>query len=131
MKRKMCEGVNGSAPAVQPPRPKDVNQTKLRTCMNLHEKCNASDTDSQVALIINQSQVGDDPRYRQSMLRELHEFLGVGKVFAAWIQDRIQQYEFVEESVDYVVTVSKTGIRKNVTQKDHHHPRHGQRAVHG
>lgn len=86
--------------------------------MNLHEKCNASDTDSQVALIpVNQSQVGDD-LVQTVNARELHEFLGVGKVFAAWIQDRIQQYEFVE-GVDYVVTVSKTGIRKNVTQKDY------------
>lgn len=86
--------------------------------MNLHEKCNASDTDSQVALIpVNQSQVGDD-LVQTVNARELHEFLGVGKVFAAWIQDRIQQYEFVD-GVDYVVTVSKTGIRKNVTQKDY------------
>ena len=28
--------------------------------------------------------------------RELHAFLGVGKVFAAWIQERIAQYGFVE-----------------------------------
>ncbi|MGL5499346.1 MAG: antA/AntB antirepressor family protein, partial [Aeromonas sobria] len=86
--------------------------------MNLHEKCNASDTDSQVALIpVNQSQVGDD-LVQTVNARELHAFLEVGKVFAAWIQDRIQQYEFVD-GVDYVVTVSKTGIRKNVTQKDY------------
>jgi len=29
--------------------------------------------------------------------RELHAFLGVGKVFAAWIQERIAQYGFEEE----------------------------------
>lgn len=51
--------------------------------------------------------------------RELHGFLGVGKVFAAWIQDRIQQYGFVEDS-DFVITLSKTGIRQNVIQKDYH-----------
>jgi phage anti-repressor protein len=34
--------------------------------------------------------------------RELHTFLGVGKVFRAWIQDRIEQYEFIEGR-DYVV----------------------------
>ena len=28
--------------------------------------------------------------------RDLHTFLEVGKVFAAWIQDRIQQFEFIE-----------------------------------
>lgn len=33
--------------------------------------------------------------------RELHAFLGVGKVFAAWIQDRIKQFEFVENQ-DFV-----------------------------
>lgn len=33
--------------------------------------------------------------------RELHEFLEVGKVFAAWIQERIEQYGFAE-NVDFV-----------------------------
>ena len=51
--------------------------------------------------------------------RELHAFLQVGKVFAAWIQERIQQYGFVQDT-DYVLTVSKTGIRSNVIQKDYH-----------
>jgi len=51
--------------------------------------------------------------------RELHAFLEVGKVFAAWIQERITQFDFVDGQ-DYVVTVSKTGIRQNVTQKDYH-----------
>ena len=119
MKRKMCEGVNGSAPAGATAKAEGCKSNQVEDlCMNLHEKCNASDTDSQVALIpVNQSQVGDD-LVQTVNARELHEFLGVGKVFAAWIQDRIQQYEFVE-GVDYVVTVSKTGIRKNVTQKDY------------
>lgn len=119
MKRKMCEGVNGSAPAGATAKAEGCKSNQVEDlCMNLHEKCNASDTDSQVALIpVNQSQVGDD-LVQTVNARELHEFLGVGKVFAAWIQDRIQQYEFVD-GVDYVVTVSKTGIRKNVTQKDY------------
>lgn len=39
--------------------------------------------------------------------RELHGFLEVGKVFANWIKDRIEQYGFVE-SVDYVV-IAETG----------------------
>lgn len=51
--------------------------------------------------------------------RDLHAFLEVGKVFAAWIQERIAQYGFVEHH-DYVMTVSKTGIRQNVIQKDYH-----------
>ena len=34
--------------------------------------------------------------------RELHSFLEVGKVFANWIKDRIEQYGFIE-SLEYVV----------------------------
>ena len=34
--------------------------------------------------------------------RELHAFLEIGKVFAAWIQERIDQYGFIENS-DFVV----------------------------
>ncbi|EIR0591449.1 antA/AntB antirepressor family protein [Salmonella enterica] len=33
--------------------------------------------------------------------RDLHKFLGVGKVFAAWITSRIAEYEFVENQ-DYI-----------------------------
>lgn len=39
--------------------------------------------------------------------RELHGFLEVGKVFAAWIQERIEQYGF-GESLDFVV-ISEIG----------------------
>ncbi|MGT3313932.1 antA/AntB antirepressor family protein, partial [Yersinia enterocolitica] len=34
--------------------------------------------------------------------RDLHNFLGVGKVFASWITERISEYEFVENQ-DYVI----------------------------
>lgn len=51
--------------------------------------------------------------------RDLHDFLGVGKVFAAWITLRIKDYEFVENQ-DYIVTLSKTGKRQNVRCKDYH-----------
>lgn len=50
--------------------------------------------------------------------RDLHTFLQVGKVFAAWIQERIGKYEFIENE-DFILTVSKTGKRSNVTQKDY------------
>lgn len=39
--------------------------------------------------------------------RELHAFLGVGRIFAAWLPDRIDQYGFTE-NVDFVV-FSETG----------------------
>lgn len=51
--------------------------------------------------------------------RELHGFLGVGKVFAAWITARINEYGFVENH-DYILTFSKTGKRQNVRCKDYH-----------
>lgn len=50
--------------------------------------------------------------------RELHTFLAVGRVFASWITDRIEQGCFVEGK-DYVLTVTKTGVRSNVVQKDY------------
>ena len=39
--------------------------------------------------------------------RELHAFLEVGKVFAAWMQDRIKQFEFVENH-DFII-ISEIG----------------------
>lgn len=51
--------------------------------------------------------------------RDLHSFLNVGKVFAAWISERIEKYGFVENQ-DFILTVSKTGKRSNVTKKDYH-----------
>ena len=35
--------------------------------------------------------------------RDLHAFLGVGKVFRAWIQERIEQYNFIENQ-DFIVS---------------------------
>ena len=40
--------------------------------------------------------------------RTLHTFLEVGKVFAAWITERVEQYGFVEEQ-DFVVVISNSG----------------------
>lgn len=39
--------------------------------------------------------------------RELHGFLGNGKQFSNWIQDRITKYGFVQE-VDYTTAKSKS-----------------------
>lgn len=56
--------------------------------------------------------------------RELHAFLGVGKVFAAWIQERIQQYGFLENQ-DYVIGFpnlenQKVGRGGDRRSKDYH-----------
>lgn len=50
--------------------------------------------------------------------RELHTFLEVGRDFSNWIKDRIEQGLFVEGK-DYVLTLTKTGVRSNVVQKDY------------
>lgn len=50
--------------------------------------------------------------------KRLHEFLGIGRDFTSWIKGRIEQYGF-EEKIDYVVTLTKTGERKNVTKSNY------------
>ena len=55
--------------------------------------------------------------------RDLHTFLGVGKVFAAWITSRIAEYGFTENQ-DYIL-LSKTGkqslgVRGGHNRKDYH-----------
>ncbi|ELD0408445.1 antA/AntB antirepressor family protein [Escherichia coli] len=57
--------------------------------------------------------------------RDLHAFLGVGKVFAAWITSRIAEYGFTENQ-DYIL-LSKTGKqslggRGGHNRKDYHLP---------
>ncbi|EDW7806508.1 phage antirepressor Ant [Salmonella enterica] len=54
--------------------------------------------------------------------RELHTFLGVGKVFAAWIKSRIAEYGFVENQD--VILLPKNGEQKvgrgGHNRKDYH-----------
>ncbi|MFT1618248.1 antA/AntB antirepressor family protein [Enterobacter kobei] len=54
--------------------------------------------------------------------RDLHAFLSVGKIFAAWIKDRIADYGFIENQ-DYVL-LSNTGKqnsgRGGHNRKDYH-----------
>ncbi|HDQ0676413.1 TPA: antA/AntB antirepressor family protein [Escherichia coli] len=54
--------------------------------------------------------------------RDLHAFLGVKKVFAAWITNRISEYEFIENQ-DYIL-LSKIGKqtsgRGGHNRKDYH-----------
>ena len=46
-------------------------------------------------IIVAERHIGDGA-IQTVNARDLHAFLGVGKVFAAWIQERIAQYGFVE-----------------------------------
>lgn len=50
---------------------------------------------------VTQRRIGDSA-IQTVNARDLHAFLGVGKMFAHWIKDRIEQYGFVEGQ-DYVV----------------------------
>jgi len=43
--------------------------------------------------------------------RELHKFLEIGRQFADWIKDRIQQYDF-QENQDYVLVSQNNEIKK-------------------
>lgn len=55
--------------------------------------------------------------------RELHAFLEVGKVFAAWIQERIEQYGFVENQ-DFIIFSdsgkNSSGIKVGRPSKEYH-----------
>ncbi|EJF9758190.1 antA/AntB antirepressor family protein [Salmonella enterica] len=53
--------------------------------------------------------------------RELHTFLGVGKRFASWITERIEQYGFVENQ-DYIIASQnrEANMRGGHNRKDYH-----------
>ncbi|EJL9361565.1 antA/AntB antirepressor family protein [Escherichia coli] len=54
--------------------------------------------------------------------RDLHAFLGVKKVFAAWITNRISEYEFIENK-DYILLSNlgkQTSGRGGHNRKDYH-----------
>ncbi|MBZ8920504.1 antA/AntB antirepressor family protein [Escherichia coli] len=54
--------------------------------------------------------------------RDLHAFLGVKKVFAAWITNHISEYEFIENQ-DYILLSNlgkQTSGRGGHNRKDYH-----------
>ncbi|WP_218118975.1 antA/AntB antirepressor family protein [Nitrosospira sp. Nsp1] len=52
--------------------------------------------------------------------RELHGFLSIGKVFAAWIQERIALYGFVENQDFVVVSDSGNNPKGGRPSRDYH-----------
>lgn len=60
-----------------------------------------SPEDIQALIPVNNEVIGQK-QIQMINARELHEFLKVGKRFTTWIQDRIEHYEFIEDT-DYVV----------------------------
>ncbi|EHL1890072.1 antA/AntB antirepressor family protein [Escherichia coli] len=51
--------------------------------------------------------------------RDLHTFLGVGKRFASWMTERIEEYGFVENQ-DYIAISQKREIGYGRGKKDYH-----------
>ncbi|WP_407904884.1 antA/AntB antirepressor family protein [Escherichia coli] len=51
--------------------------------------------------------------------RDLHTFLEVGKRFATWITERIDEYEFIENQ-DYIAISQKREIGHGRGKKDYH-----------
>ncbi|WP_375645170.1 antA/AntB antirepressor family protein [Bartonella sp. MR100HLJHH] len=51
--------------------------------------------------------------------RELHAFLEAKRDFSNWIKDRIIKYN-LEEGIDYILTLAKTGERQNVVLKEYY-----------
>ncbi|OLL53289.1 antirepressor [Bartonella henselae] len=70
-------------------------------------------------LIEIKEQIIDQETVQTVNTRELHTFLAIGKRFATWITNRINQYAF-EEGKDYILTLPKIGKRKNVISKEYH-----------
>ncbi|OLL39148.1 antA/AntB antirepressor family protein [Bartonella henselae] len=70
-------------------------------------------------LIEIKEQIIDQETVQTVNARELHTFLAIGKRFATWITNRINQYAF-EEGKDYILTLPKIGKRKNVISKEYH-----------
>lgn len=50
--------------------------------------------------------------------KDLHTQLQVGRDFTTWIKGRINRYGF-KENEDYILTLTKTGERKNVVQHEY------------
>lgn len=63
--------------------------------------------------VVSEGRIGD-AEIQSVSARELHAFLQVGKVFGAWITERIAQYEF-EDGRDFEV-FSETGNNPSVAQ---------------
>lgn len=61
----------------------------------------------------------NETRERLISARELHKALKIGKDFTTWMRDRINKYEFIENS-DFILTFPKIGERKNVVKHEYY-----------
>lgn len=51
--------------------------------------------------------------------RELHDFLGVGKMFAHWIDDRLKEYQFIENQ-DFIIFANSGKNGRGRKRRDYH-----------
>ncbi len=70
-------------------------------------------------LIEISEQVIDQETVQTVNARELHAFLEAKRDFSNWIKDRIIKYN-LEEGIDYILTLAKTGERQNVVLKEYY-----------
>ncbi|WP_406603965.1 antA/AntB antirepressor family protein [Bartonella gliris] len=70
-------------------------------------------------LIEIREQVIDQETVQTVNARDLHAFLEVKRDFSNWIKDRIIKYN-LEEGIDYILTLAKTGERQNVVLKEYY-----------
>jgi phage anti-repressor protein len=88
------------------------------------EKPHAQETDLEIARLLPiQSTDLDQEAIPTVNARDLHAFLGVGKVFGAWIQDRIEKFDFVENQdvvIDFPNSENQTGRGGDRRTKEYH-----------
>ncbi|WP_375675772.1 phage antirepressor KilAC domain-containing protein [Bartonella sp. AP9QHHD] len=70
-------------------------------------------------LIEIREQVIDGDTVQTVNARNLHAFLEAKRDFSNWIKDRIIKYN-LEEGIDYILTLAKTGERQNVVLKEYY-----------
>ncbi|VEJ45789.1 antA/AntB antirepressor family protein [Bartonella vinsonii] len=70
-------------------------------------------------LIEIREQVIDGDTVQTVNARDLHAFLEAKRDFSNWIKDRIIKYN-LEEGIDYILTLAKTGERQNVVLKEYY-----------
>ncbi|ENE3884876.1 antA/AntB antirepressor family protein [Escherichia coli] len=52
--------------------------------------------------------------------RDLHSFLGVGRMFAHWVKERIAEYGFVENQDYMIISQVREKIGRGRPAKDYH-----------
>lgn len=110
-----------SAPAGATAKAEDVNQNHnvKDYGMTIQQQYQQTKVLTGPLIPVSQSQIGDD-LVQTVNARELHAFLEVGKVFAAWIQDRIEQFGFIENQDFIVISESGKNLKGGRPSKEYY-----------